>query len=67
MSTTIASPSAAASATAGGSKGVFEPKCPFGLGHWGKFLCNIHIAFFPPYAYCILQYEYGNAIWIFFF
>ncbi len=38
--------------------GVFEPKCPFGLGHWGKFLCNMHDAIFIPV--CILHI----AIWI---
>jgi hypothetical protein len=28
--------------------GVFEPKCPFRIGHWGKFLYNVHIAIFHP-------------------
>jgi hypothetical protein len=35
--------------------GVFEPKRPFGLGHWGTFLYNVHIAIFHPrmhIAYC---------------
>jgi hypothetical protein len=48
--------------------GVFEPKCPIGLGHWGKLLCNIHIAIFHPcmhIAYCNMnmgmQYGYFSS------
>jgi hypothetical protein len=49
-------------------KGVFEPKCPLGLGHWGKFFCNMHIAIFylcMNIAYCNMntkmQYGYFSS------
>jgi hypothetical protein len=73
MSSTIASPSAAASDAAAGGvasavTGVFEPKYPFALGLWGKFMCNMHVAFFYPrthIAYCNMnmgmQYGYFSS------